>query len=78
MSYSRYQIIKGADLPPPGGQPAKFPFREMEVGDCCLVPLTDISEAAARVQCSRWSLKLGRRFRVRQYDDTYAQFWRES
>lgn len=79
MTGSKYKIVKGAALsPPPSNHAPKFPFRELEVGDCFFVPLTDISEGAARVQCSRWSLKLDRRFRVRQFDNQFAQFWRES
>jgi len=75
----KYKIVKGAEIPARhhSHQP-KFPFSQMEIGDSFFVPQTDIREAAARVQCSKWSRKLGRRFRVRRFDQIDAQFWRES
>lgn len=80
MTQPTYQVIKGLPITARTGvkgQP-KFPFAELEIGDCFFVPLQDITEGAARNQCSRWSKRLKRRFRVRQFDQCLAQFWREA
>ena len=79
------QIEKDVPLPPEGmGRPAKYPFRDMEIGDSFSVPLTgvrqdgqDIAATRLRSRASSAAKEIGRKFAVRtDNENNVVRCWR--
>jgi len=55
--------------------PAKFPFKDMQVGDSFAVP-HDVKRPAVTVSAMRFGRKHGMKFTVRQMPDKSFRCWR--
>ena len=55
--------------------PAKFPFKDMQVGDSFAVP-PDVKRPAVTVAAMRFGRKHGMKFTVRQVADKTFRCWR--
>jgi hypothetical protein len=55
--------------------PAKFPFKDMQVGDSFAVP-PDVKRPAVNVAAMRFGRKHGMKFTVRQMPDKSFRCWR--
>lgn len=70
---SLYQIERGIPIPPKDGRAAKYPWREMAVGDSFTVDKSAKDMNAQRANASR---KYGRKFCVRSIDENHCRIWR--
>jgi hypothetical protein len=46
----------------PRGRPAKYPFADLDVGQCFTIPADEVQLGTARVLAMQWGKRLGRRF----------------
>lgn len=78
---SRPVVEKGLPVPeknPTVGRSAKYPWLEMEIGDCFLMPYTNYGKertANARSCINNISRRYGLRFR-KQYEHGGTRIWR--